>query len=98
MTGEAGIIYLIHFDRPYRHARHYLGWTTDLPSRLDAHRRGQGARLMAVITDAGIGWQLARTWNGPRTRERQLKQRGKTRCCPVCRPELAALAGLEAAA
>ena len=25
-----------------------------------------GARLMAVITHAGIGWTLARTWKGSR--------------------------------
>jgi hypothetical protein len=27
--GRLGIVYLLHFDRPYRHARHYTGWTTD---------------------------------------------------------------------
>ena len=21
-----GVIYLLHFDRPYRHASHYTGW------------------------------------------------------------------------
>ena len=29
-----GTIYLLHFDRPYRHARYYLGWASDLNSRL----------------------------------------------------------------
>ena len=25
MTGQLGVIYMLHFDRPYRHARHYVG-------------------------------------------------------------------------
>lgn len=80
-----GTVYLIHFDRPYAHAKHYLGFTTDLPGRLDAHAKGQGARLMEVIRDAGITWRLARTWQGDRHRERQLKQRGHSRYCPICK-------------
>jgi predicted GIY-YIG superfamily endonuclease len=86
-----GTVYLLHFDRPYRHARHYCGWTRDLPARLAEHEADRGARLLAVITDAGIGWQLARTWTGTRGRERQIKrQGGLSRCCPTCgvRPRL----------
>ena len=41
-------------------------WTTDLDSRLEAHRAGHGTRLMAVVKAAGISWQLARTWPGSR--------------------------------
>lgn len=81
----AGTVYLLHFDAPYKHARHYLGWTDDLPARLAAHQAGQGARLLAVVKAAGIGWQLARIWPGTRARERQLKrQGGASRCCPMC--------------
>lgn len=69
-------VYLIHFDRPYRHAHHYTGWTAGaLDARLKQHEHGAGARLMAVIAEAGIGWTLARTWQGWRARERQLKRR-----------------------
>jgi hypothetical protein len=60
-AGDTGTTYLIHFDRRYRHAGHYLGWTTDLDARLEAHRTGRGARLMEVVTGAGITWHLART-------------------------------------
>lgn len=82
---QIGTIYLIHFDSPYKHARHYIGWTTDLNARLAAHANGTGARLMEVITAAGIGWSLARTWTGTRSRERQIKnQGGASRCCPLC--------------
>ena len=39
-ANELGTIYLLHFDRPYRHARHYTGWTEDLLDRLDRHAAG----------------------------------------------------------
>jgi hypothetical protein len=37
MTGQLGIIYMLHFDRPYRHARHYVtgprtSWTGSTPT------------------------------------------------------------------
>jgi predicted GIY-YIG superfamily endonuclease len=84
-----GLVYLVHFTEPYRHARHYTGWTADLDSRLAAHQAGRGARLLQVITQAGIGWTLARTWQGTRERERQLKrQGGASRRCPICRADL----------
>ncbi|MGH3934655.1 MAG: hypothetical protein ACRDS1_06720 [Pseudonocardiaceae bacterium] len=80
-----GTVYLLHFDRPYQHARHYAGWTPDLPSRLATHAAGHGARLLAVVHAAGISWTLARTWPGSRQRERQLKQQGgASRRCPLC--------------
>ncbi len=85
-AGQSGVIYLLHFDRPYKHARHYTGWTDDLETRLARHARGGGARLLAVAYAAGVRWQLARTWPGPRARERQLKrQGGASRHCPLCR-------------
>lgn len=79
------VTYLIHFERPYQHARHYLGWTTDLWRRLRRHRKGRGARLLQVIQEAGIGWRLVRVWFGPRTIERALKRHGSgARHCPIC--------------
>jgi predicted GIY-YIG superfamily endonuclease len=85
---SGAVVYLVHFSEPYRHARHYTGWTTDLEARLAEHRAGRGARLLAVITQAGIDWTLARTWQGTRQRERQLKrQGGASRRCPICRAE-----------
>lgn len=84
-TAQVGTVYLLHFHQPYKHARHYIGWTTDLDARLSAHRHGRGARLLAVISQAGIDWTLARTWHGPRARERQIKiQGGASRVCPCC--------------
>jgi predicted GIY-YIG superfamily endonuclease len=82
MTG----IYLIHFDTPYQHAQHYLGFATDIAKRLNKHKSGHGARLMQVVEDAGITWQLARIWReGTRTEERRLKNGGSSRrYCPIC--------------
>jgi predicted GIY-YIG superfamily endonuclease len=84
-AADRGVVYLLHFDRPYHHAAHYTGWTTNLLHRLEIHETGHGARLLAVIVQAGIGWQLARTWPGTRTTERALKrQGGASRRCPLC--------------
>lgn len=81
-----GTVYLLHFERPYKHARHYIGWTTgDLTRRMRQHRNGTGARLMQVVTSAGIDFGLARTWTGGRNLERSLKNRGgASRACPLC--------------
>jgi predicted GIY-YIG superfamily endonuclease len=77
------ITYLIHFDQPYKHARHYTGKTKDLPARLKKHREGSGARLLAVLNEQGIGWEVARTWEGDC--EKALKARhDAARYCPVC--------------
>ena len=81
-----GTVYLLHFDQPYKHARHYVGWTArNVKRRLAEHEAGHGARLLAVVRAAGIGWQLARLWPGGRARERQIKrQGGHARKCPLC--------------
>ncbi len=85
---ETGTIYLLHFERPLAHARHYIGYTADLPARLEEHRSGRGARLLEVVTEAGIGFSVARTWEGDRTLERRLKNRKESpRLCPVCRQQ-----------
>jgi predicted GIY-YIG superfamily endonuclease len=85
MSRRTGTVYLLHFDRPYAHAAHYTGWTADLHQRLADHAAGRGARLLAVIDAAGIGYRLARTWPGTRATERALKrQGGASRRCPLC--------------
>jgi hypothetical protein len=86
--GEAGTVYMVHFDTPYKHARQVQHWTKDLNSRLEAHREGRGARLMEVIKDAGITWRLVRTWPGTRDRERAIKDRHEApKLCPECTPQ-----------
>jgi hypothetical protein len=79
------MIYLIHFDRPLHHARHYLGYCADgtLEVRLIRHRAGRGARLLAVLRELNIGWRVVRVFEGDRKVERRLKG-GSVRLCPVC--------------
>src|SRR6266850_7221737 len=79
-------VYLLHFTQRYKHAGHYLGSSTNLTKRLQAHANGQGARLLAVVHAAGITWTLARTWEGGKQHERKIKrQGGASRRCPICK-------------
>lgn len=88
-----GVVYLLHFEHPYKHARHYIGWTNDLLGRLAAHYNGSGAHLLTVITEAGIRWTLVRTWTGTRAFERELKNRKEAPVlCPICNPHAATVA------
>lgn len=89
------IIYLLHFNTPYRHARHYLGCTSRaLGARLQEHASGNGARLVEVITQAGITWQVARTWTGPWSLEKRLKRwHNSPELCPICNQHVVAQRG-----
>lgn len=85
------LVYLLHFDTPYKHAKHYLGFVESsegLQARLTRHAKGQGARLLEIVSGAGIGFKLARTWsNASRDFERKLKNRKETpHLCPICNP------------
>lgn len=94
-------VYLLHFKQPLAHGKspagnpmvtqHYVGFTDDLIGRLLAHAEGRGARLLQVIQERGIGFQLARTWDGgTRKLERKIKNCKNTRrLCPVCNPDRA---------
>ena len=73
--------------KPETNCRKVQHWTLNLADRLARHRQGRGARLIAVITAAGIGFQLARTRPGSRADERAIKHSGgATRYCPLCVP------------
>jgi predicted GIY-YIG superfamily endonuclease len=88
---EQGSVYLLHFEQPYKHAQHYLGFAHEgkLEERIDAHRLGRGSRLMKVVKAAGITWSVARVWErSNRYEERQLKnQGGLARQCPRCKEQ-----------
>lgn len=60
----SGTIYLLHFSKPFKHAKHYIGFTENLDGRFEAHQKGQGARLLQVLLQVGITWRLVRTWKG----------------------------------
>jgi len=82
------IVYLVHLDPPYKHAKHYLGKTNITVTRRDArHAAGQGARLLQVQAQAGGTWHVVRTWRGGDRKERQLKTRSGALYCPECHPD-----------
>lgn len=82
------MVYLIHFEKPYKHARHYIGYTRSLNQRIDRHRSGDGSPLLRAASAAGIEWSVVRTWKGGRDLERKLKNRKKaSEICPCCRKE-----------
>jgi hypothetical protein len=85
---RAGFVYLLHFDVPYWHAKHYSGFTAaPNGARWESHLIGTGARLLRVLAALGIGWYPVRVWRGTRDDERRLKNLGgATRVCPVCTP------------
>lgn len=83
-------VYLIHFSPPYKHARHYIGWTTSASTvarRLEHHRKGSGGVLPRAAHLAGCEFVLAHVWpDADRTFERSLKNRKDTPAwCPLCK-------------
>ena len=83
LTGSK--VYLIHLDKPLHHARHYLGYSENLPGRVQMHRNGQGAAFMKAIAKNGISWHVSRIWDGDRALERMLKDQHKaSHLCPTC--------------
>lgn len=87
-TADAiGTIYLLHFDNPFHHCRHYVGWTSlSVEKRLERHVAGQGSRLVRAAIRAGISVIVAKTWAGTRHDERIFKQRNSTpQHCPFCK-------------
>ena len=88
-----GAVYTLHFWPPYgdpevQQAGHYTGWAEDgrLNRRLVDHALGRGARLTQVQREAGGTWVVANVERGvTRDRETQLKERGASRRCSVCK-------------
>lgn len=89
MDDVAGTIYLLHFDGPYKHAGHYLGWTAGaVGDRVDDHLAGRGSPLVAAAVAAKCEVKLVATWpDRTRRDERHEKSNGTLRrICPVCKP------------
>ena len=86
-----GTVYLIHFHEKLCHAQHYIGFTTNLDERIQCHKNGNGSRLMEVIGQLELPWEVARTWeNTPKAMERELKNyKNAKRLCPICSGEKA---------
>ena len=86
-----GYVYLLHFDKPISHARHYMGYSDEDPERvdgrIDAHRAGKGANLTKVFKENNIDFVLDRVWiDVDRNFERRKKNSGGgARYCTICR-------------
>jgi hypothetical protein len=82
-------LYLLHFDPPYQHAGHYLGFALDVERRVAEHLAAgaKASPLVRAALAAGAAVTVARTWpGGDRTLERRLKNRHEgPRLCPTCR-------------
>lgn len=77
-------LYLLHFDRPLNGRQHYLGWSENVPRRLEEHRKGQGGKTTAAYKRAGIGFTLAATWPGTKDDETQFKRKRLGSLCRLC--------------
>lgn len=87
--GEQGELYLLHFERPFKHARHYLGWSRDAIKRIKDHRAGKGSNLMRLVAEAEIMFAVAWIRPGTMLDERKLKNSGGgSRHCTICHPHL----------
>lgn len=83
------IVYLLHFHRPYHHARHYVGsCRKDLFTfRMLQHESGgNGSKLMKAVRKAGISWSISQVWEANRDFEQWIKNHIKhtSRLCPLC--------------
>lgn len=82
-------VYLLHFSEPLMRkvgpVQHYIGTAHRLRPRIIAHATGRGARITQVLRERGIGFIVARVWNGGRALEKKLKGRKKAHVlCPIC--------------
>jgi hypothetical protein len=100
LSTTPGEVYTLHFWPPYgdpevQAAGHYTGWAQEgnLQYRLTDHALGRGARLTQVQREAGGTWVVADVEPGTRDRETQLKERGASRRCSVCKTARAIEAG-----
>lgn len=87
------MVYLIHLDKPYRHAQHYIGFAATEATylrRIQHHRKGTGAAFLRAVNRAGIKWSVVREWPDEDGRfERQLKNtKHSSRLCPECNKTL----------
>jgi hypothetical protein len=84
-------VYLLHFETRLHHAGHYLGYSSCLKLRLNAHFAGNSAKLIHAVSLKGIRFSVVRLWiGGDRTLERKLHlQKNSPKLCPVCQKRVA---------
>jgi predicted GIY-YIG superfamily endonuclease len=79
-------VYIIHFNKPLNHAMHYIGYSNNIERRIKRHERGDGAAILRVLNERGIGWRCVAMFPGQkRDFERFIKNKHNTKkYCPIC--------------
>lgn len=87
-------VYVLHFDTPYKHAKHYTGIAVNVERRVREHRRGAGAKLTKVLKENNIEfkWKMLKeyeTFSEAKNEEKRLKEKVKNakHYCPYCKAE-----------
>jgi hypothetical protein len=87
---QPGYVYILHFRSALvggrKSSRHYIGWARNWIWRVQQHRRGTSrARIMEVVFERGIAFDVALVMKGGPALERQLKRaHHHARYCPLC--------------
>lgn len=81
-----GSVYLVHFGRKFRGKQHYLGFSTDVKKRMDAHQAGRGSPLVGAVSKRGISSRVVRIWKRKDGYfEQALKRKYDLKdLCPLC--------------
>jgi len=87
------MVYILHFDKPFGHARHYVGYCKDnrFEERLQEHASGRGSLFLKKVIEAGITWELVATFpNATENFERRIKEvwKNTSRLCSICNENL----------
>lgn len=86
-------VYIIHFEKPFHHAKHYIGMTGEgLLERFKRHKQGGGAKITSAVVKAGIKLRCLmkigefETAGEARQFEIRLKKRKESkRFCSICK-------------
>lgn len=88
---KTGWIYVLHFDPPYAHAKHYVGFAEQPDKRIQEQLTSTGRRpspLVRAAVASGARVLVVACFRGTRDEERRLKDGGTAcRFCPLCRGE-----------
>ena len=80
-----GFVYLLHFFGKIGNASHYTGFAEDVDKRIKQHESGRASKFTSEMKSRGFKFLLARTWEGPKKLEREIKKlRNGPGLCPIC--------------
>lgn len=86
------VVYLLHFDAPFKGRQHYVGSTLydRRFKRWREHAQGNGSHYVRRFIREGIGFRVVRLWFSPtRALEKSVKGRAQfSKICPICTPSL----------